>query len=102
MRARCEKCNSATEFAQQKGVKLEHSKCLCGGAYRLMRSRTVDGEAPVPGFTHSMFGKVYHNIYTGGGGEWLYDKVNSRFVKLELAVILSEGPAESKELVLIK
>jgi len=82
MRARCENCNSAIEFTQQKGVKLEDSKCTCGGAYRLMRSRQIDGEAPLPGFTHRMFGKVYHNIYTGGGGEWLFDRVNSKFIPL--------------------
>lgn len=82
MRARCTACNHAIEFTHQKGVKLSDSKCLCGGDYKLMRSRQVEGDAPVSGFTHELFGRKYHVVYSGVGGEWLWDRVGSRFVSI--------------------
>ena len=49
----------------------------------MMRKHEVLGEAPLAGFTHSLFGKVYHMVYKNGTGEYLYDRGRSVFVKIE-------------------
>ena len=60
----------------------------------MMRKHEVLGEAPLPGFTHRLFGKVYHMVYSNGGGEWLFDRINSKFIPLPPET--SSGQAPSK------
>lgn len=82
MKARCTSCNAATEIDNRNG-KLSEQKCPCGGRFVQMKSRQISGEAPMEGFTLHCFGETYHNIYTGGGGQWLYDRRLKQFFELK-------------------